>query len=1101
MAMVVLGAASFSPGNPETWKQLSNGSLKKHFMPFKKIPSSVSPPPTTSLSSLRKAGMPQYPGFHSSETHIPTRLRFPSRDLRGRGNPPPCRTPPAGNGTLKPMQIFSCPAAACALMSLVCTLAGVRAEAEVGESDLFYRAWQTADGLPDNSVTGVAQSSDGYLWVATEGGITRFNGADLTGISLRRFPSIRSQAARALHFDRHGQLWIAMEHGLLVRLGRHGGRTFTTQEGLLPGDAGTIAEDGAGAVWVSFPTGLCRISDNAVDRFTTVQGLPEGGNSWVGRGDRGPLWFARGGLVGIYQDSAFRVLEDFKRPRLCMAAGSAAKVWVGAGSEIFSYAIGKPMESRGRLPEGIEGSVMFEDKAGALWIGTNADGLFRLDGGSLEKVPTSNPNIECIDQDREGNIWAGTNGGGLNLIRRRAMVLTDRASGLPFDSVLSVTAEPDGTVWVVGQGGGLARESGDEWEIIRGLHAKATCVSTDAAGTVWVGTRNDGIKVYQDGAWHGFTTAEGLSGNSVRSILNASNGDVWIAMESPDRLVRLRDGKSVAMETEGGLGAIPAMAEGSDGTIWIGTENGRVLRVRGDALTAEPAIAGQTSMPVRSLYASPDGSLWIGYAGDGLGWYRNGKFNRISTSEGLLDDYISQLLPDGKGALWIAANRGLFQVDLADLLAVAKGESTWVRSRIYGRGEGLPSLQPSRGHFPSACRTADGHLLFAMRNGLVIARPEKIRENPEPPAVLLERVSLDDNLAALYGNRTTLQRAGNGQILDLSKSSAVLHVPPGHNKLKFEFAALSFASPENVHFRYRLTGFDRDWVEGDTQHSATYPRLPGGDYEFRVIASNNAGVWNNQGASLRLVVAPFFWETWWFRIGAAVAMVTMTGGAVFLGQRRRHKAQLARFKEKRAVEEERARIARDIHDDLGASLTRIMLMSRPAAQSPGTPASAAMPQIFETSRNLIRSMGEVVWAINPEQDTFDGLAGYLSNYAQDFLGLAGIRCRLDMPLKLPERSLSAQVRHTLFLAYKEALNNVVKHSGATETRISLIPGDRNLILRIEDNGCGIDSASAAGNGLANMSKRLEEIGGSCTMESSATGGSRLQFEVRSKRNP
>jgi signal transduction histidine kinase len=250
-------------------------------------------------------------------------------------------------------------------------------------------------------------------------------------------------------------------------------------------------------------------------------------------------------------------------------------------------------------------------------------------------------------------------------------------------------------------------------------------------------------------------------------------------------------------------------------------------------------------------------------------------------------------------------------------------------------------------------------------------------------------------------------------------------------------------------------------------------------------------------------VAPFFWETWWFRTVALLVMILTAGGLVYLGQRRRYRRKLAKIAARRAIEEERARIARDIHDDLGASLTRILLLSRPqpALASPVISESTDTPvlgQIHDTSRELIRSMGAVVWAVNPEQDTLDGLADYLGNHAQEFLGLAGIRCRLETPLKLPPTFVSAQVRHNVWLAFKEALNNLVKYSGATEVRVALTPGERDLVLHIEDNGRGIGEDSGSGHGLANMHRRLGEIGGTCVVDSDSRG-TRVTFQIQLNR--
>ncbi len=981
-------------------------------------------------------------------------------------------------------------------------LAGGVGHAQSVAPSTFFRAFQTADGLVDNSVTDVSHAPDGYLWVATEGGLMRFNGSGFTEIALLNIPGVQSRGVRCLHFDRHGSLWVGMERGPLIRLGRHGSRVFSEKDGLFGRRPLAIAEDAAGSIWVAFPDEVCRIVGDDVFRFSGVEGLPEGKGIHLAKDAEGAIWVARGGHVATFRDEGILGVLKFETEVMCLGPGVKEGLWIITGSRILKFKKGREPVEFGQLPEGVLASVVFEDQGGMLWIGTVADGLFRLVDGVMERVPLSNPAVASINQDKEGNIWVGTNGGGIDLIRTRAMELVNRTNGLPFDSVRSVCEDLEGGIWATGQNGDLAIKRDGRWSVVPMGEARATCVAADVTGGVWVGTQNRGLQHLDKGVWSEWRAPDDLGSDFVRSILPATNGDLWVATDSPFRLQRMRDGTWTAMASDRDPGAIATMAEGSDGTIWIGTGEGSVLRVSGDSLINEPGIVEPVPLSVRSLLATPDGRLWIGSAGDGLGWFKEGKYARITTTEGLMDEYISQMLDDGHGALWIAANRGIFQVDLAELLAVAEGRAKWVRSRVFGYSEGLPSLQPNRDYFPSAARSGDGNLWFSTRDGLVLAQPEKMRDNREPPMVLLERVILDDQPAALYGNRAIVKRAGNGQLADLSKPEVVLQVPPENRKLKFEFAALSFASPENVRFRYRLQNFDKEWIEADTQHSATYPQLPAGDYEFRVIACNNAGVWNTTGVALKLAVAPFFWDTWWFKIGGGLATVIVAGGAVFLGQRGRHRRQLSRIVAKRALEQERARIARDIHDDLGASVTRIMLLSRPLQGGSQSTEDGILPQIYSTSRNLIRSMGEVVWAVNPEQDSFDGLADYFSNYAQEFLGVAGLRCRLEMPLKLPERILSAQVRHNLFLAFKEALNNIVKHSEATEVRISLTPGETSLVLQIEDDGKGIaaepDEEPGCGHGLSNMVQRLEEIGGSCEVLSNGSAGTIVKFEIQLK---
>jgi signal transduction histidine kinase len=338
--------------------------------------------------------------------------------------------------------------------------------------------------------------------------------------------------------------------------------------------------------------------------------------------------------------------------------------------------------------------------------------------------------------------------------------------------------------------------------------------------------------------------------------------------------------------------------------------------------------------------------------------------------------------------------------------------------------------------------------------------------------------------------------------MDLSKPNPRIVLPPGPDRMVISFSALSLASPENRSYRYRLTPLDKAWEEAESGLSATFTSLPAGEYQFQVIACNSAGVWNKTGATLEIAVQPFFWETWWFKLGGGTATALAAGAIVFLGLKRRHRAQLREIATKRALEQERSRIARDIHDDLGASLTRIGLLSQSSPNPDDGATLAVLGQIQSTARHLMRSMDGVVWAINPEHDSFDDLANYLSSHAQDFLSVAGISCRLNMPVDLPELPLTAQIRHTLFLAFKEALNNVVKYAGATEVRISLQPGDGFFTLTIQDNGKGIDpdapsdpGRTNAGSGLANMRSRMATIGGGCTVQSIQGQGTTVEFRV------
>ena len=430
---------------------------------------------------------------------------------------------------------------------------------------------------------------------------------------------------------------------------------------------------------------------------------------------------------------------------------------------------------------------------------------------------------------------------------------------------------------------------------------------------------------------------------------------------------------------------------------------------------------------------------------------------------------------------------------------MAEGRSRRVRSIHYGRSEGLPSLQGTFGESPDALRSRDGRLWMPMRTALVVVDPEKLGENVEPPPIFLSRASMDDRRIAWYSGVLPQPTNPAAPVLALGGADTLLRLPPGHRLLDFEFVAPSLAAPENVQFRYRLEGFEDDWVEAGGRRTARYPRLSAGNYVFRVTACNRDGVWNTVGASLRLVVTPFFWQTWWFRFAALAAFTLAIIAIVRYVSFRRLYQRLRLLEQQAALYKERARIAKDIHDDLGANLTQIVLLGELAQQDRGEPERSAerSSTISATARQAIKSLDEIVWAVNPRNDTLAHLIDYAGQFALDYLRLAGINCRLDFPESPPAREVSTDVRHNLFLAIKEALNNIVKHARATEVWLRASATDDGLRIAIEDNGCGFDQPpqDAWADGLRNMRQRLSEIGGECRIESKVGAGTKVSFEL------
>jgi len=532
---------------------------------------------------------------------------------------------------------------------------------------------------------------------------------------------------------------------------------------------------------------------------------------------------------------------------------------------------------------------------------------------------------------------------------------------------------------------------------------------------------------------------------------------------------------------------------------------------------------------VESLYAEPDGTLWVGTSDNGLTRFKNGRFSVITTTNGLPTRVINQIVDDGAGSLWLGSQAGILHASKVELNRCADGLAGKVRFLSYGKAEGLSSELCSGGFYPGACRSADGRLWFPTAKGLAIVDPGNATTNTAKPPVAISQVLVDGKpieprLLAVRSRNSGLPGEGvdgeEAQLMSGSTNSAVhlftsandrLRISPGRHRFEFQYAGMSFVAPDKVAFRHRLEGLEHDWQDAGAQRVATYSYLPPGPYTFQVVACNNDNVWNENGASLAFLVEPFFWQTWWFQGVAMVCGAAAVGFGARWVTRRRLRHRLEQLERQRALERERARIARDIHDDLGASLTRITLLSQSVRSDvEGQPQTAAeVDQIYGTARELTRAMDEIVWAVNPTHDTLDSLVTYLGRYAQNFLSTAGIRCRLDVPVNLPAWALTSEVRHNVFLAMKEALHNVVKHAGATEVRVLLEVQSRGFVLLVADNGRGFDwravnshNTSPAdvariygGNGLSNMLKRLEEIGGRCEWETAPGEGTRVKLVV------
>ena len=958
--------------------------------------------------------------------------------------------------------------------------------------------WRSDDGLPNNDVTSLAQTSDGYLWVATDSRLARFDGAAFEEFMSRSFLPGPERKIIALLRGHHDELFLALAQGPIVCL--KNGKAAAYTNNLPEKTVRSLFQDNSDALWVIYYDGtICRIKDGKAEQFNKGEsGLPYGYYCSLMNDRQGDLWVLKGGKLGRFTSDHFEeALSITNSGRIRVTPSRDNGFWVCVGPEFFKYEPAKGLQRLGRWWDGdttANPSTVMEDRNGAVWIGTLDNGLVHYDGKHFDHVATSHPQILCLLEDREGNLWAGTGGGGLDRINPTLVELQDVERGLPLAMLQSLCQDSRGTLWAVSENGLLLSCADTGWKAVTNAGRRiemATCVTADKNGAVWIGCLGRRLLRWQNGEWTAWTRTNGVKSDNIHGLLSAKNGDLWIVGGEPTSLQCLRSDKLVTIDFPSGP-HIGAVTEDAEGNLWLGNSKGGLFRVTADKVIDETKRQGSGTRAIRYLYATPDNSVWIGYSAAGLGRLKDGRYARVTTAQGLWDNHISQIVADENGWLWLGADRGIYKIWPEDFSAVAEKRDEGLQSVHYGRDEGLNSLQASYGVTPSAMRSRDGRLWFPMRTALAVVDPTRWIEDTNPPQVLLTGITVDDKTVAAYGGVMPVRNA-----VDLQKTPVELRFAPDHQRITFHFTALSFRSPGNVEFGYKLEGLDKNWRWLDLARDATYTTLPAGKYRFRVMACNSDGLWNETGTALAFVVTPFFWQTWWFRITVLLGFTGIAVGIMHLILSHRMGLRMQALERQAALDKERARIARDIHDDAGGHLTKIVLLSELTLQNSVTHEKVVerAKQTADAAREVLKSLDETIWAINPRNDNLRELIEYISQAAVTFLQAAGVRCRVELPSDIPDRNISAEMRHNLFLAVKEALTNIGRHAQATEAWLRVRVDAESLCVILEDNGQGFEREpdNGSADGLRNMRHRLEETGGRFGVHSLPGAGTKIFF--------
>ena len=1012
--------------------------------------------------------------------------------------------------------------------------------------------WTSEDGLPQNSVTSIAQTPDGYLWLGTLAGVARFDGARFVVFDEENTPALNSSRIVYLHVDRQGNLWVRSEFGDLARWTDGRFRKFTAEDGLPPSGAGLLCDDPQGRLWLSaaLPDRVFRLEGGRFIPTIESDHFPLGSFFGLTSDGEGNIWAGSAtNLYRLFPGEPVRVETGEKDASLgILALGPSLDggIWAATSQGIEKFRQARREKRLAGAEPITTASSLLEDRQGNVWVGTWGQGLLRFDSsGRFAKFHLTESSafevVRCLHQDHEGSLWAGVGGGGLYRLKPRVFKSYGIQEGLADKVVRSVAEDRDGRIWVLSAAGVNWIRPGQPDRVQKVDFEVPACwtVYPNQRGGVWIGTYANGLFRHDS---KGLAPIEELRSHVFQALFEDRAGVLWAGSSSELFTLDTKGAGPIKRISEAaGVSQIRprAIAQDRQGRVYLGLNRGGLLRGNGSEWTRFSKEHGLVSDRIWSLYVDRDDTVWIGTYGSGLSRFQGGRFFNFSDPSLKLPRYVTSILEDDTGYLWFGSNQGILRVlrtELNELAETGRGE---LNVHWYGASDGLRTIECVGGIQPAAWKARDGRLWFATVSGVSVVDPSRLPFNARPPPVVIEEVAINHEAvegwtavnsgelsvisdqwsvasgqsfgAVKVGPRSTEAAAHPDKSALRTPHSAVLQIPPGNRRLEIQYTALSFTAPEKVRFKYRLENLDEDWTDAGGRRTAYYQALRPGDYRFRVIACNNDGVWTDRGASLALTVLPHFWQTVWFRLLLALVGAGSVLALHLRRVRRLNQARLAQEAFSRQLiesqENERKRMAAELHDGLSQELLVMKNRALMGLKHGGNPLrmTEQFHEISTVATEAIRSVREIAQNLRPFQLDELGLTKAIEATLAKLNYSAGLQFR--MKLDEVDGLFPPEFEIHFFRIVQECLNNIVKHSGATEAEVTVTKGSRQVRLVVRDNGKGFacpanatTGASRSGFGLNGLSERARLMGGHCEIKSQPGEGTAITVIIPLPRN-
>lgn len=1010
------------------------------------------------------------------------------------------------------------------------------------EKKLQFNHLSDEHGLSQTVFRDILQDRKGYMWFATQSGLLRYDGYSFTTFQNDPFnKNSPSSYSNVLREDRAGNIWVGGDglskydpHTAKFTTWRHDNKN---KYSLLSDDIRCLITDKEGKLWIATDKGLCSY-DSASGKFISLSDIiphdtlcnQDIRDLLVDRDDL--LWIGTENGINIFDprhkklrlfEPADRNYAAMTRTVECMLQDDAGDIWISfwdnriyrykpstGATESYRHSAADPYSLRLNLV-----STMTEDNHHNLWMGMSFGGIsvyqpaknsfrnYRADANDLHSLSTNQ--VIRLFQDQGKTLWIGTAGAGLNscypeqnkfriyqnwdkdytthwpisLYKDHSgkIYMTTHGTGLqefdpatgkfisynivlPHDSLsfgnvcFGTLEASDGNLWMVSYAEGLHKFDRKTRKLITihttlnnpgtGFHNQANCIVEDSDKRFWIGT-NYGLKCYDlktkifSGFEKIYRDTNLLSSDGIVNLHLDNEGILWIAGE------------------EGGM-------------TLFNTKTGEIKIFKHDDNNPHSI----SSNDINYFYDDGKGLVWVGTTG-GLNRFdkRTEQFVAYTIKEGLPDNSIKGILADDQGNLWLSSNKGICR------FTPPSSRNDAAVCRNYNRGDGLPGDEYD---YNTCVKGDDGTLYFASNAGLVAFKPAELKDNDYIPPVVITDFSVF--------NKSIAPNDATGILKLPADETKEITLSYKQNDLSFSFSALSYVHPEKNRYAYMLEGYDKEWIYTDaTRRVANYTNLDPATYTFKVKGSNNDGLWNETPVEIKLIITPPWWQTLWFKLLCVLA-AGLTLYAIYNN----------RMRKARDIRRIRNKIASDLHDDLGATLSSISIMSELVNQQvkdQSPQASSLLEKIGSSSRNMIESVNDMVWAINPQNDSFENIIKRMRNFASEILSAKDIAFHFDFDKNLLESKLKMEMRRNFYLIFKEAVNNVAKYSRAANAFVMIWSRENNLKMTIRDDGSGFEMNNVkAGNGLINMQQRAEIMKARFNLESIPGKGTIIELEFK-----